>query len=105
MMTRLFNIIIVISLQDGNEAPVFSSGNHEFEDRVQVDGDLGVIHFRPLIKEDEGEYQCHAFSEAGEDFETGHMTVLSNHCIVSVLVSYQIKCTYFLVINYYFFQY
>jgi len=67
-------------LQDGNEAPVFSSGNHEFEDRVQVDGDLGVIHFRPLIKEDEGEYRCHVFSEAGEDSVTGHLTVLSNYC-------------------------
>jgi len=59
---------------------VFSSGNHEFEDRLQVDGDLGVIHFRPLIKEDEGEYRCHSFSEAGEDSATGYLRVLSNRC-------------------------
>jgi len=61
---------------------VFSSGNHEFEDRVQVDGDLGVIHFRPLIKEDEGEYRCHVFSEAGEDSVIGHLQVLSKCSIV-----------------------
>jgi len=57
---------------------VFSSGNHEFEDRVQVDGDEGVIHFRPLIKEDEGDYRCRAFNDAGVDSTTGHLRVLSN---------------------------
>lgn len=67
-----------VVVQDNNEAPVFSAGNHEFEDRLQVDGDEGVIHFRPLIKEDEGVYKCHAFNDAGEDFETGRLRVLSN---------------------------
>jgi len=57
---------------------MFSSGNHEFEDRVHVDGDEGVIHFRPLIKEDEGDYRCHAFNDAGEDSDTGRLRVLSN---------------------------
>jgi len=75
----------MIVRQDGNEAPVFSSGNHEFEDRVQVDPELGVIHFRPLIKEDEGEYRCHVFNDAGEDDRIGHLEVLSNlpHCFCS----------------------
>lgn len=66
---------------------MFSSGNHEFEDRVQVDPELGVIHFRPLIKEDEGTYRCHVFSEAGEDSMTGHLRVLSNlsHYFISFM--------------------
>ena len=70
-------------------APLFSSGNHEFEDRVHVDGDEGVIHFRPLIKEDEGDYRCHAFNDAGDDSVTGHLRVLSNYHILFVAVSYQ----------------
>lgn len=74
---------------------MFSYGDTEFEDRVQVDGDLGVIHFRPLIKEDEGRYRCHAFSEAGQANVTGYLKVLSNYRTVSVLVNYQVKYVFF----------
>ena len=69
---------------------MFSSGNHEFGDRVHVDGDEGLIHFRPLLKEDEGDYRCRAFNDAGEDFATGHLRVLGNSPLsICLNVSYQ----------------
>ena len=35
-----------------------------------VDGDAGIINFRPLTKEDEASYLCRAFNTVGNDSKT-----------------------------------
>jgi len=56
--------------QDRNENAVHST------DRIHVDGDSGTIHFRPQLKDDEGDYRCVAFNAVGETETLLHLTVV-----------------------------
>merc|ERR1712226_570225 len=55
--------------KDGNRNRVPST------DRVEVDRDSGNIHFRPLMKDDEGQYECVATNDVGEARGTGYLKV------------------------------
>ena len=61
--------ILVYISQDGNRNRVPST------DRVEVDRDSGNIHFRPLMKDDEGQYECVATNDVGEARGTGYLKV------------------------------
>jgi len=56
--------------KDNNDNPVPST------ERVEVDGNAGNIHFRPIEKGDEGDYKCVATNDVGQDEATGHLRVL-----------------------------
>jgi len=45
-------------------------------ERIQVDGDAGMIHFRPQHKDDEGRYRCVAFNDVGETETLIHLKVV-----------------------------
>lgn len=40
-----------------------------------VDG-LGTLHFRPLMKSDDGRYRCEAVNTVGRDMADGELLVL-----------------------------
>ena len=65
-------MLICLLAQDGNENPV-----QDQEERVFVDRDAGVIHFRPLDRGDEGEYRCEAENQAGSASTEGFFDVIS----------------------------
>ena len=65
-------VMFCLLAQDGNENPV-----HDQEERVFVDRDAGVIHFRPLDRGDEGEYRCEAENQAGSASTEGFFDVIS----------------------------
>ena len=47
--------------------------------RVVVDGDTGRVHFKPLRKEDEGDYTCVAINDVGETKSTAFVRVLGSY--------------------------
>lgn len=45
-------------------------------ERVQLDEDGGAVNFRPLSKDDRGQYKCMAINDVGEDTMEGKLTVI-----------------------------
>ena len=71
-------IIRFYVVQSGTLQKVISNS-----DRVQVDIDTGKVHFRPVVKGDEGQYRCKAINKAGEDSQVGKLKVLGKLDITS----------------------
>jgi neurocan core protein len=75
---------IQISCQgDGFPTPKYEfrkNGNSNWlpadHSRIIIDGDVGRIEFKPLRKEDEGEYTCIAINDVGEDRSQAKIAVL-----------------------------
>lgn len=61
-----------------NRQPVFS------DLRKTIDGDAGLIYYRPLTKEDEATYKCTAFNTAGNDSKPSFLHVIVPPTIYSV---------------------
>lgn len=56
--------------KDGSKQPLSST-----ETRI-VDAQAGVIHFRPVHRDEDGEYECVAINDVGEDRATGRLDVI-----------------------------
>jgi neurocan core protein len=67
-----------IFYKDANENSVHST------DRIEVDGDAGNVHFRPLHKDDEGKYRCVAFNEVGHTEQELELRVIVPPTIYNV---------------------
>lgn len=66
-------------LQDNDEEPLSEEG-----DRIVVEADQGKVHFRPLKKEDEGNYKCKASNDVGFAETTGFVKVVGELSCVYV---------------------
>ena len=51
---------------------------------MQLDADGGALNFRPLSKEDRGQYTCVAISDVGEDRSEGKLTVIGELEVVPI---------------------
>ena len=59
--------------QDGSRQPLSST------DTRTVDTEAGVIHFRPIHRDEDGSYKCTAINDAGEDSATGQLNVIGQY--------------------------
>jgi neurocan core protein len=63
--------------KDNSEAPI--SGT----DRIHIDSQAGAVHFRPVLKEDEGNYKCKASNDVGFEEATGKLSVIVPPVIIN----------------------